>query len=29
MTDDLDPRRHLQIEGSYNIRDLGGYETRY
>ena len=28
MAGDLDPRRHLQIEGSYNIRDLGGYETR-
>ncbi len=27
MTDDLDPRRHLEIEGSYNIRDLGGYAT--
>ena len=23
----MDPRRHLGIEGTYNIRDLGGYET--
>ena len=24
---EIDPRRHLQIEGTLNIRDLGGYET--
>ena len=23
----IDPRRHLAIEGTYNVRDLGGYET--
>lgn len=28
LTDDtLDPRRHLDIEGAHNIRDLGGYPT--
>ena len=28
MTDlQIDPRRHLNINGSYNIRDLGGYKT--
>ena len=25
---DIDPRRHLEIEGTHNVRDLGGYETR-
>ena len=25
---DVDPRRHLAIEGAHNVRDLGGYETR-
>ena len=24
---DSQPRRHLPLEGAYNIRDLGGYET--
>ncbi len=28
MNDDLDPKRRLRIPGSYNIRDMGGYETR-
>ena len=28
MDDGLDPRRRLNIPGSYNIRDLGSYETR-
>ena len=23
----LDPRRHLPLEGTRNIRDLGGYKT--
>ena len=23
----IDPRRHLDIEGTHNVRDLGGYET--
>jgi hypothetical protein len=23
----LDPRRHLNLEGTMNVRDLGGYET--
>ena len=28
MTDlQIDPKRHLNINGSYNIRDLGGYKT--
>ena len=25
----LEPRRHLDLEGSYNIRDTGGYRTAY
>jgi len=25
---DIDSRRHLAIEGTRNVRDLGGYETR-
>ena len=25
---EFDPRRHLDIEGAHNVRDLGGYETR-
>ena len=28
MTSDLDPRRHLQLEGTSNTRDIGGYATR-
>ena len=28
MTDDLDPRRHLELEGTVNTRDIGGYATR-
>ena len=28
MTDDLDPRRHLKLEGTLNTRDVGGYATR-
>ena len=27
MTDDLDPRRHLELEGTVNTRDVGGYAT--
>ena len=27
MTKDLEPRRHLGLEGAYNIRDIGGYGT--
>ena len=27
MNMEIDPRRHLEIEGTLNIRDLGGYET--
>ncbi len=23
-----DPKRHIEIEGAYNIRDIGGYETK-
>ena len=26
-SDTIDPRRHLDIEGAYNIRDLGGYPS--
>jgi len=29
MADILEPRRHLDLEGSYNIRDTGGYRTAY
>ena len=25
---DLDPRRHLKLEGTFNTRDIGGYATR-
>ena len=25
MADDLDPRRHLKLEGTVNTRDVGGY----
>ena len=25
---DIDPRRHLDLEGTVNTRDVGGYETR-
>ncbi len=28
MTEDMDPRRHLELEGTVNTRDVGGYETR-
>ena len=28
MSSDLDPRRHLQLEGTFNTRDIGGYATR-
>ena len=28
MNDDLDPRRHLDLEGTYNTRDIGGYPTQ-
>ena len=28
MTEDIDPRRHLELEGTVNTRDVGGYETR-
>ena len=28
MTDNLDPRRHLKIEGTFNTRDIGGYATQ-
>ena len=27
MTANLDQKRHLDLEGSRNIRDLGGYQT--
>ncbi len=27
MTEDLDPRRHLELEGTVNTRDIGGYAT--
>ena len=27
MTAELDPRRHLKLEGTYNTRDVGGYAT--
>jgi len=27
MVDDLDPRRHLKLEGTVNARDVGGYAT--
>ena len=27
MADDLDPRRHLELEGTVNTRDVGGYAT--
>ena len=28
MTDRNQPQRHLDLQGSYNIRDIGGYRTR-
>ncbi len=28
MTAELDPRRHLRLEGTFNTRDIGGYATR-
>ena len=28
MTKSLEPRRHLKLEGTYNVRDLGGYPTQ-
>ena len=28
MTDNLDPKRHLKIEGTFNTRDIGGYATQ-
>ena len=27
MFEGIRPKRHLDLEGSYNIRDLGGYST--
>ena len=27
MADSLQPTRHLDLEGTYNVRDLGGYRT--
>ena len=27
MTQHLTPSRHLDVDGAYNIRDLGGYPT--
>jgi len=27
MTNTLHPKRHLNIEGAYNVRDIGGYPT--
>ena len=29
MTSDLQPGRHVALEGSYNMRDIGGYPTRH
>ena len=26
---DLEPRRHLDLAGAYNIRDIGGYPTTH
>ena len=28
MTTELDPRRHLKLQGTFNTRDVGGYATR-
>ena len=28
MSEEMDPRRHLNLEGTVNTRDVGGYETR-
>jgi len=25
---EVDPRRGIPVEGAYNVRDIGGYETR-
>ena len=27
MTEELAPRRHLDLDGTYNLRDIGGYVT--
>ena len=27
MADDLDAKRHLDLEGTFNVRDIGGYAT--
>ena len=27
MDGSLEPKRHLDLEGAYNIRDIGGYKT--
>ncbi len=27
MHDGRQPKRHLRLEGTYNVRDIGGYRT--
>jgi protein-tyrosine phosphatase len=29
MTSDIEPRRHVALEGTYNTRDIGGYPTEH